>query len=261
LHVLLERDLPETEKWLPEFRYKRKSAMKKTLIKRFSLLGVIASLVVLFFVFDLDSYFNLEQLKEQREWLHTLYQDHTLLMILVFILVYIIQTALSLPGATILTLAAGAIFNALLGTLVVNLGATIGATLAMVFSRYLFRDAVEKKLGQKVKNISQGFAENGINYLLFLRLVPLFPFWFINLAAGLTRLGIRQFVIGTMLGIIPGSFVYCYAGSQLIKIEQLSDVVSPGMLTAFVLLGLIALVPVIYQKLFKKDKTINDHSN
>ncbi|MBW1807470.1 MAG: TVP38/TMEM64 family protein [Deltaproteobacteria bacterium] len=208
-------------------------------------------MVALFFILGLHRHLSLAELKEQREVLRAWYQDHAFVLIAAFVLVYILQSALSLPGAGMLSLAAGAIFGTIAGAAIVNLGATLGATAALIFTRYLFRDAIERKLGEKAKRLSAGFARDGLNYLLFLRLVPLFPFWLINLTAGLTHLRVRTFIIGTAVGIIPGTFVFCYAGSRLVRLEKLSDVSSPGMLLAFGLLGLLALVPVIYRRLRK----------
>ena len=132
-----------------------------------------------------------------------------------------------------------------LGTVYANLAATVGATLAFLVTRYLLRDAVLGKFGPKLEGINRELEERGLNYLLFLRLVPLFPFFLINLAAGLTRLPLRTFFFGTMLGIIPGGFVYVNAGASLATINSLKEIASPRVLGSFALLGLFALVPVI----------------
>jgi uncharacterized membrane protein YdjX (TVP38/TMEM64 family) len=165
-----------------------------------------------------------------------------------FVLTYVAVTGLSLPGATILTLAGGFLFGALLGTLFVNLGATTGATLAFLVSRYLLRDWVEQKFGKWLGPVQQGFAKNAFGYLMTLRLIPLFPFFVVNLVSGLTRMNVGTYVVATALGIIPGSFVYAYAGRQLGTINSLKDIASPGVIGAFVLLGLLALVPNLYKK-------------
>jgi uncharacterized membrane protein YdjX (TVP38/TMEM64 family) len=165
---------------------------------------------------------------------------------------YIVQTALSLPGAAILSLASGAIFGSALGTLYAVSAATIGATLAFLVTRYLLRDAILARFGPKLEGLNRELEARGFNYLLFLRLVPLFPFFLINLAAGLTRLPLRTFVLGTLIGIIPGGFVYVNAGASLASINSLRDVASPRVLGSFALLGLFALVPVLYGKLKKQ---------
>ena len=213
-------------------------------------LAVIAALV-LFFSLDLGRFYTLEVLKENRQTLLDYYRDHRVGMVVGFMAVYIVQTALSLPGAAILSLTAGAIFGAVMGTVYAVIAATIGATLAFLVTRYLLRDAVLSRFGPKLERINRELEERGLNYLLFLRLVPVFPFFLINLAAGLTRLPLRTFVIGTLLGIIPGGFVYCNAGASLATITSMGDVASPRVLGSFALLGLFALVPVLYGKMKK----------
>jgi uncharacterized membrane protein YdjX (TVP38/TMEM64 family) len=217
--------------------------MKKKII----LLSIIVIAVALFFVFDLGQYLSLESLKSNRDQLRAFYEANAVVMIAAFIGVYIVTVALSLPGATILTLCAGAIFGSVTGTLVVNVGATIGATLAFLAARFLLRDWVEKKFGAKLKPFNDGFSKNAINYMLFLRLVPLFPFFLINLVSGLTQIRLPVYFFGTMFGILPGTFVYANAGSNLASINQLSDIASVEVLGAFALLGLFALIPTAYK--------------
>ncbi|HEY5974103.1 MAG TPA: TVP38/TMEM64 family protein [Geobacteraceae bacterium] len=217
--------------------------------KKIILILVILALVAMFFASGWGSYLNLASLKANRAALDSFYREHRLAMVAGFMAVYIIQTALSLPGAAILSLAAGAIFGALMGTLYANIAATIGATLAFLVARYLLRDAVLGRFGPKLEGMNRELEARGLNYLLFLRLVPVFPFFLINLGAGLTRLPFKTFVIGTMVGIIPGGFVYCNAGASLATITTLGEVASPRVLGSFALLGLFALVPALYQKL------------
>ena len=216
--------------------------------KKFLIFGIIALLVVLFFYFDLGQFLTLAALKANRDLLAAFYAEHRLATVLLFMAIYILQTALSLPGAAILSLAAGAIFGAIMGTVYANLAATIGATLAFLATRFLLHDLVQRKFGDRLKKLNHELETRGLNYLLFLRLVPIFPFFLINLAAGLTRLPLRTFIIGTMIGIIPGGFVYCNAGASLATISTLREVASPRVLGSFALLGLFALLPVIYSK-------------
>jgi uncharacterized membrane protein YdjX (TVP38/TMEM64 family) len=157
-------------------------------------------------------------------------------------------TGLSLPGAVILTLAGGFLFGAVGATFFVNIGATTGATLAFLTARYLLKDTVEQKFGKWLGPFQEGFAKNAFSYLLTLRLIPLFPFFVVNLVSGLTRVRLGTYVAATALGIIPGSFVYAYAGRQLGTINSLKEIASPNVIGAFVLLGLLALVPVVYKK-------------
>ncbi len=212
-------------------------------------------LVALFFWLDLGRFLTLESLKANRQLLLLYYADHRLLTVAAFMAIYIIQTALALPGAVILSLSAGAIFGPLMGTLYAVSAASVGATLSFLVTRYLLRDAVLAKFGNKLEGINKELEERGINYLLFLRLVPLFPFFLINLAAGLTRLPLRTFVLGTFFGIIPGGFVFVNAGASLASINKLGDVASPRVLGSFALLGLFALIPALYAKLKTARKT------
>jgi uncharacterized membrane protein YdjX (TVP38/TMEM64 family) len=217
--------------------------------KKILVLGLMAILAALFFYFDLGRFLTLEALRENRSQMVAYYGAHRLATVLIFMAIYILQTALSLPGAAILSLAAGAVFGALPGTVYANLAATIGATLAYLSTRFLFHDLVQRKFGERLEKLNRELEERGLNYLLFLRLVPVFPFFLINLAAGLTRLPLRTFIIGTMAGIIPGGFVYCNAGASLATITTLGEVASFHVLGSFALLGLFALLPVIYSKI------------
>jgi uncharacterized membrane protein YdjX (TVP38/TMEM64 family) len=201
-----------------------------------------------FFYFDLGRFLSLDALKDNRDYLLTFTETHSAVAAALFVLVYVAVTGLSLPGAVILTLAGGFLFGAVWGTLFVNLGATAGATLAFLASRYLMRDWVERKFGKWLGPVQQGFAKNAFSYLMTLRLIPLFPFFVVNLVSGLTRMNVGTYVVATALGIIPGSFVYAYAGRQLGTINSLKDIASPGVIGALVLLGLLALVPNLYKK-------------
>jgi uncharacterized membrane protein YdjX (TVP38/TMEM64 family) len=219
---------------------------------RLIVLVIIGILIAVFFSFDLADHLTLDSLKSNRARLEEFYGEHRFAMVSVFMALYILQTALSLPGATILSLAAGAIFGALTGTVYAVTAATIGASLAFLVTRYVFKDAVRTRFGQRLEKINRELDREGLHYLLFLRLVPVFPFFLINLGAGLTNMSLRTFFFGTMIGIIPGGFIYCNAGASLASIETASDIASPGTLASLALLGLLALVPVAYRKLRKR---------
>jgi uncharacterized membrane protein YdjX (TVP38/TMEM64 family) len=221
--------------------------------KKIAIALVIVGAVALFFYFDLKHFLSLATLKAQHQILLDYYAAHTLTMVAGFMAVYIAQTALSLPGAAILSLAAGAIFGSIMGTIYANIAATIGATLAFLVTRYLLHDVIQNRFGSKLEGMNRELEERGFSYLLFLRLVPLFPFFLINLAAGLTRLPLRTFFVGTMLGIIPGGFVFVNAGASLATINSVSGIASPRVLGSFALLGLFALMPVLYNKLKTKN--------
>ena len=216
--------------------------------RKLLLLLAVALLVGLFFALHLERYFSLESLKIHREELDNFYRQHRLAMTAAFVGVYVAQTALSLPGAAILSLCAGAVFGLWQGLLLVVLSAAVGAVLAFLFTRYLFRDAVLARVGPRLERLNRELEREGFGYLLFLRLVPLFPFFLINLGAGVTALPLRTFFFGTLLGIIPGSFVYVNAGASLATIHSVGEIASPRVIGSFALLGLFALVPLLYRK-------------
>lgn len=209
---------------------------------------IFAAALGVFFYFDLGRYVSLDTLKENRDKLLSFTEMHYGAAVMLFIAAYILQTAFSLPGGAIMTLGGGFLFGPGLATLYVNLGATTGATLAFLAARYLLRDWVERKFGDRLETIQAGFARNAFSYLLTLRLIPAFPFFLVNLVSGLTRVSIGTYVLATALGIIPGSFVFAYAGQALGTINSLKEIVSPNVLLAFTLLGLLALLPTIYKK-------------
>ncbi len=217
--------------------------------KKIAIIFLFAALIALFFFFDLDRFLTLEALKANREEIAAFYETHRAAAVIAFMAIYVVQAALSLPGAAILSLAAGALFGVVMGTVYANIAATMGAVLAFLATRYLFRDAVQRRLGGRLEKLNMELEARGLNYLLFLRLVPVFPFFLINLAAGLTRLPLRTFVVGTVLGIIPGGFVYCNAGASLATINTPGEVLSARVVGSFALLGLFALVPVAYGKI------------
>jgi uncharacterized membrane protein YdjX (TVP38/TMEM64 family) len=201
-----------------------------------------------YFYFDLDQYRSLELLKANRDKLLAFANAHYAEAVGMFIGIYFIQTAFSLPGGAILSVVGGFLFGAVPATLYVNIGATLGATCAFLAARYLLRDWVERKFGSKLAPIQQGFSKNAFSYLITLRLIPLFPFFFVNLVSGLTRVRLGTYMLATAIGIIPGTFVFAYAGRQLGTINSLKEIASPNVLLAFTLLGLLALLPILYRK-------------
>jgi uncharacterized membrane protein YdjX (TVP38/TMEM64 family) len=218
---------------------------------RLWIIAAIAALVVLFLHFDLGKYFTLSSLKANHAMLVQFYEQHKLVTVIIFIIIYIVQSALFLPGAAVLTLAAGSLFGAFLGTIYVNIGATMGAVVAFLVARYLLHDMIQKRFGLRLKKINNELETKGFHYLLFLRFVPIFPFFLINFGASLTGMPLRTFILATMVGMVPASFVYCNAGASLATITSLNEVASPRVIGAFALLGIFALMPVIYQKIKK----------
>ena len=213
---------------------------------------IFAAAVAAYFYFDLKQYLTLESLKAHRDQLLAYTDAHFVAAVAIFSALYVLQTTFSLPGGALLSLTGGFLFGSVLGTLIVIIPATLGATLAFLVARYLLRDWVERKFGDRLEAFQKGFARNAFSYLLTLRLIPLFPFFLVNLVSGLTRISLGTYVAATALGIIPGTFVFANAGRQLGSINSLSDVASPAVLGAFGLLGLFALVPVLYRKFHGK---------
>ena len=205
-------------------------------------LVVIALLITAFFLFDVGSYLTLENLKAQQASLGEWRQANPWQSALVVFLVYVVVTALSLPGAAIMTLAVGAIFGLLVGTILVSFASTIGATLAFIIARFLLRDTVQAKFGDKLGALNQGIEKDGAFYLFGLRLVPLFPFFVINLAMGLTTIRTITFAWVSQVGMLLGTAVYVNAGTQLAGIDSLSGILSPGLIFSFVLLGVFPLI-------------------
>jgi uncharacterized membrane protein YdjX (TVP38/TMEM64 family) len=209
---------------------------------RLYLLILIALLIGAFFYFDLQQLLTLEKLKSQQETIVSYRNDHPLLATVIYALVYIAVTGLSLPGASILTLAGGAVFGLAWGTLIVSFASSIGATLAFLAARFLFRDTVNARFGHQLKEIDAGVARDGAFYLFTLRLVPLIPFFVINLVMGLTVLKTRTFYWVSQVGMLAGTLVYVNAGTQLAKLESLSGILSPALVGSFALLGVFPFI-------------------
>ena len=203
---------------------------------------VIAGLVAAFFAFDLDRFFSLEFFKTQQAAIETYTAQHPLQSALIYFAVYVLVTALSLPGAAIMTLVGGAIFGLLWGTVLVSFASTIGATLAFLVARFLLRDSVQSRFGSNLKALNEGIQREGPFYLFTLRLVPLFPFFVINLLMGLTPIKTLTYYWVSQLGMLPGTLVYVNAGTQIAQIDSLQGILSPGLLISFALLGIFPLL-------------------
>jgi len=206
------------------------------------LLLLIAALISAFFAFDLQHYLTLDSLKAQQAGIDQYQQAQPLLTVALYAALYIAVTALSLPGAAILTLAGGAVFGVFWGTLIVSFASSIGATLAFLAARFLLRDWVKAKFSARLQAIDEGIERDGAFYLFTLRLVPVFPFFMINLAMGLTPIKTHTFYWVSQVGMLAGTVVYVNAGTQLAKIDSLSGILSPALLGSFALLGLFPLV-------------------
>lgn len=205
------------------------------------LVAAVIVLAALFFAFDLQRYLSLEFLQAQRSVAVEFHQASPWLTSLGFLAAYVAITGLSLPGAAILTLAAGAIFGLALGTVIVSFASTIGATLAFLLARYLLRDVVQRRFEKQLGPINEGVRKDGAFYLFALRLVPAFPFFAINLAMGLTPLKVWTFFWVSQVGMLAGTLVYVNAGQQIGQLESLAGILSPTLILSFALLGLFPL--------------------
>jgi pyruvate/2-oxoglutarate dehydrogenase complex dihydrolipoamide dehydrogenase (E3) component/uncharacterized membrane protein YdjX (TVP38/TMEM64 family) len=208
-------------------------------LKRLVVAALFASAIAAWFLCDLGQYLTLDALKAQQAAIDGFYRANPLLVLGLFFLAYVMLTALSVPGAVIMTLAAGAIFGVTTGTLVVSFSSTIGATLAFLASRYLLRDTVQARFGQRLRPVNEGMAKDGAFYLFSLRLVPVFPFFAVNLLMGLTPIRVWTYYWVSQVGMLLGTVVYVNAGTQLARIDSLRDIASPGLLASFAALGLL----------------------
>ncbi|MDZ4129470.1 MAG: VTT domain-containing protein, partial [Hydrogenophaga sp.] len=211
--------------------------LRKVLLLVAVLLGIMA-----FFALGLDRYFSLAFLKESQASLAALREHQPLQLALGFFLVYVAVTALSLPGAVIVTLAGGAIFGLGWGLLLVSFASSVGATLAFLTARFLLRDSVQSRFGQRLADVDKGIQKDGAFYLFTLRLIPVVPFFVVNLLMGLTKMKTWTYYWVSQLGMLAGTAVYVNAGTQLGQLDSLQGILSPGLLGSFVLLGLFPLI-------------------
>lgn len=210
---------------------------------RWLALFAVAFAVATFFYFDLDALLTLENLKAEQASLEAQIAEQPALFVTGFFVIYVLATAVSLPGAaTALTLVAGALLGLVWGVVFVSFASTIGATLAMILARWLFKEEIERRFASQLATINRGIEKDGAFYLFTLRLVPIFPFWAINILMALTRMSVLQFYLVSQLGMFAGTLVYVNAGTELARIEQASDVLSPGLIASFVLLGVFPLL-------------------
>lgn len=228
--------------------------MEKKTLKKILVIVVIAGLIALFEIFNIGEYLTLPYIKESQEKFQILYSDNRAAVIAMYMIIYILVTSLSLPGAAVMTIAAGALFGLIIGTVVVSFASTIGATLACFVSRFILRDWIQARFGDKLKTVNDGIKREGALYLFTVRLIPVFPFWIINLVMGLTKMPLKKFYWVSQVGMLAGTIVYVNAGREIAKIESLSGILSPGLILSFVLLGLFPLVAKKSIALYKSRK-------
>jgi uncharacterized membrane protein YdjX (TVP38/TMEM64 family) len=227
-------------------------ARKITLRRLLPLLVLLIGLG-LFFVLDLDQYLNWKELQKHQDWLLNEVAENGLLANVVFIAIYAVATAFSIPGGLLLTIVGGFLFGTVAATISVIIGATVGAVCLFLAARYALFDVLHAKAGPALLKMEQGFKENALNYLLVLRLVPLFPFWLVNLVPALLDVPLKTYVVATAIGIIPGTFVYASVGNGLGQIlasggrPDVSLIYDPDILIPLLGLAVLALVPVLYK--------------
>ncbi len=235
-----------------------------TTIKRFLPLLVLITVLALFYIFDLGRFISFEALAEHKAWLSAWVAAHAIIAPLLYILAYIAVVAFSLPGGLVMTISGGLLFGANLGALYAVSGATIGATALFLIAKTSLGDFLLARAGESVKKMQAGFADNALSYMFVLRLVPLFPFFLVNLAPAFLGVPLRIYVIATFFGIMPATFVFALTGSGLgAVLDQggdisLAHVMTPQLMAAFAGLALLAMVPVIYKKFQSKSGTADE---
>ena len=217
--------------------------------KRLLVAGVFAGGIAAFFLLGGDEWLRFETLRARRDELLAYTRAHYAAALALAFAVYVVTVALSVPGAAVLSLAMGFLFGRWVGTALIVTAATLGATLVFLGARYLFADLARRRVEGRAQRILKGFGENAFSYLLFLRLVPVFPFWLVNLVPAFAPVPTRTYVAATAVGILPGSFVFANLGTSLGRIESARQLLSAEVLLSLALLGVLALVPVLVRKL------------
>ena len=203
----------------------------------------------IFYFFEIDNFLSFEWLKDNQRLLEIFYQSNPLTVMVCFVSLFLFIGLFLLPGATLLSVFSGAVFGLPLGPLLVSVGSTLGALLAFYVARYILKKWVEERFGERLHPIQEGLCKNDIHYMLFLRLVPIAPFFLVNIAMGASQISWKVFMAGTLLGKLPAIWIYANAGSNLANLRSLADVNSPRIIVALTLLCLLTLIPVIYKKI------------
>ncbi|NJB68163.1 putative membrane protein YdjX (TVP38/TMEM64 family) [Desulfobaculum xiamenense] len=210
--------------------------------RKVALLIIIAALVAAYFALDLGRFLTLESVKAQQAAFAALYAEHTVGVVAAYFIVYVVLVALSVPGATVMSLLGGGLFGFWMGLVIISFASTIGATLATAVARFILRDWVQGRFGDRLAAVNRGVEREGAFYLFTMRLIPAFPFFAINLAMGLTRMPLSTYYWVSQVGMLPGTMVYVNAGRELAGIESLSGILSPSLVASFAALGLFPLV-------------------
>ncbi len=226
----------------------------KKILPKIIIVATITMIIYLFNRYELADYLTLDYIKTNQERFNTLYEASPLFYIAGFFIIYVIMTAISLPGAVILTLLSGALFGLVIGTIVVSFASSIGASLAFLISRFLLKDFFQKKFRNFFEKINQGVEKEGKFYLFTLRLIPAFPFFIINVVMGLTKIDLKSFYWVSQLGMLLGTVVYVNAGASLANVNNLSDILSFNIIISFVLIGIFPIITKKVLEFYNKKK-------
>ncbi len=210
--------------------------------KKIALVALFITAITLFFVLDLGQYINLAYIKSQQQVINDYYSLNPVKTGLIFFISYVLITGVSLPGAGIMTLAGGAIFGVVWGTILVSFGSVFGATMAFLIARYLFHDYIQHRFSHRLKRINKGIREEGDLYLFTIRFVPIFPFFIVNTLMALTPIKTLNFAVVSQIGMLVPTIIFVNAGTQLARIESPGDVLSLELLLSFVLLGIFPII-------------------
>ena len=216
--------------------------------KKIIIIAFFIGAIIAYNMLGLDTIFSFEMLKAKKEILLELVQNHFVLSAFLLVVAYAFSVSLMIPVATLFSLASGFMFGPFWGLLIGVSGASLGAVMSFYVARFVLGESLQKKYNKELERFNREFETNGYSYLFALRLLPIFPFFLINLLCGLTRIDIKTFFITTFIGIIPGGFAYTYAGSQLSSINEIGDIFTKEMGFALLFLGFISLIPILYKK-------------
>lgn len=222
------------------------------------ILGLVLAISVIGFFVYAREYISIEYILEKKDFLSELYNIYPLYTLIVFVLVYVILVTISFPGAVFLTLLGGLLFGAFVGIVVSSIASAIGATIAIILTRFVFKDIVKKYFGNKLDKILSNIDNNEVQYLFALRLAPVFPFFLVNLAMAFTNMNLLRYFLVTIVGSFPATVIYVYAGSQLANIQTLDDIISVEVFSA---LFLLALFPFVIKYIFKNKRWYNKSIN
>ena len=220
-------------------------------VKKISLIIAVIGVVASFYLLDRSHLFSIDYVKESLAEFNMHHDENPVLTISVFMLIYIAVTSLSIPGAAVLTLLAGALFGVVTGTIIVSFASTIGATISFLIARFILGNYVQERYAEKLQVINEGIEKEGWIYLLTLRLIPVFPFFVNNLMMGLTKIKVTTFFIISQIGMLAGTVAYVFAGQELAQIDSLQNIISRDLLIAFTILGLL---PIVMKQLVKRLK-------